>query len=753
MLKLERVSKFYSAGGVVSSGFSKVNLEFRRGEFVAITGESGSGKTTLLNVISGLDSFEEGEMYIEGRPTSGFSGQDMEEYRKKYIGNIFQTFNLINSYTVYQNVELVLLLAGYRKDEIEDKVKSIIARVGLSDYERTKASKLSGGQKQRVAIARALARETPIIVADEPTGNLDSRSAADVIELLHDVSQDKLIIVVTHNYDQVEPYVTRKITMHDGKVVEDKKTGKQEVEEGEWQREANTPGQLSLGSTFRLGMRNTFNLPAKFLLLFFVFLFICNGTFMAYSSFKSQGSVTSGLGYTYYFTEARADRIEVTKEDRTLFTESDYEKLLALDHVKFLEREDILLDMPIGLYGESMEYYISAFAAKASDYESMLAAGRMPEKDDEIIFLFDEEDAYISDSMMESSLEQSLNAYDYSMGTELSDMIIVGYGYLTEEVKEFLEESTEWTDGIIGMTEDKLRDLEMDKVAESSDLEILIGDKIVTYSNYGYFNLTVGSSMEEGEILIPEDMAYIGGNGYTKATELTLQATNPFETKGVDLNISGTYNQQNVSAVVGVSDYDSVAGNIYISRADYEKLFGDVHYQASVFVEDARYGADVAEAIEAAGFTAFYIYQAYTSYEASTTAIMNTFRAIVLIGVLAVLFFVSYFIIKLIFKSRNSYYSISRMLGATKKNCAALIRWEMFIIFNIAFFVLAASVAGAAAEVYRPPALLISLARYIDPWDYLVLYAILCLISVLLAERNSGQMFKKTAMNAHREEV
>ncbi len=171
MLKLEQVSKIYSAHGVISTGFNKVSLEFETGEFVAITGESGSGKSTLLNVISGLDSYEEGEMYIMGKATSGFTKDEMETYRKEYIGNIFQSFNLINSYTVYQNVELVLLMSGYKKSEVKERVKSIISQVGLSDYEKTKASKLSGGQKQRVAIARALAKETPIIVADEPTGN------------------------------------------------------------------------------------------------------------------------------------------------------------------------------------------------------------------------------------------------------------------------------------------------------------------------------------------------------------------------------------------------------------------------------------------------------------------------------------------------------------------------------------------------------------------------------------------------------
>lgn len=199
MLKLKNVSKFYYQKGIITSGFSKVNLEFKMGEFVVITGESGSGKSTLLNVISGLDSYEEGELYINGCETSHYNEFDFEHYRKKYIANIFQNFNLINSYTVYQNIELILLLNGYEKKDVHDKIINLIDRVGLSKYKNTKVSKLSGGQKQRVAIARALAKETPIIVADEPTGNLDKKSADSVLKLLSEISKDKLVIIVTHN--------------------------------------------------------------------------------------------------------------------------------------------------------------------------------------------------------------------------------------------------------------------------------------------------------------------------------------------------------------------------------------------------------------------------------------------------------------------------------------------------------------------------------------------------------------------------
>ena len=156
LLSLKNVSKFYYSKGVVTSGFSKVSLQLDRGEFVAITGESGSGKSTLLNVISGLDTYEEGEMSINGILTSAYTEKEFEQYRKQYIANVFQSFNLVSSYTVYQNVALILMINGEKNKEIKKKVLTALKQVGLYDYRHTKASKLSGGQKQRVAIARAL---------------------------------------------------------------------------------------------------------------------------------------------------------------------------------------------------------------------------------------------------------------------------------------------------------------------------------------------------------------------------------------------------------------------------------------------------------------------------------------------------------------------------------------------------------------------------------------------------------------------
>lgn len=146
MIKLKNVSKFYYSKGVIASGFTKVNLSFHLGEFIAITGESGSGKSTLLNVLSGLDTYEEGEMFINGKETSHYTSKDWEDYRRKNIGNIYQNFNLINSYTVYQNIELVLTLNGMNKKERKKKVTDLIKKVKLYKFRNTKVSKLSGGQ-------------------------------------------------------------------------------------------------------------------------------------------------------------------------------------------------------------------------------------------------------------------------------------------------------------------------------------------------------------------------------------------------------------------------------------------------------------------------------------------------------------------------------------------------------------------------------------------------------------------------------
>ena len=226
MIKLKDVSKYYYNKGLITSGITKINAEFNIGEFIVITGESGSGKSTLLNVISGLDTYEDGEMYIDGKETSHYGDEDFEEYRKEYISNIFQNFNLVGSYTVYQNIELVMLINGYTKKEARPKILKLINEVELTKYKNTRVSKLSGGQKQRVAIARALAKNTPIIIADEPTGNLDPDTSLEVMKVIEKINDlGTTVVMATHDREMVNKMKKRVVLLDKGKLVKDYEKG------------------------------------------------------------------------------------------------------------------------------------------------------------------------------------------------------------------------------------------------------------------------------------------------------------------------------------------------------------------------------------------------------------------------------------------------------------------------------------------------------------------------------------------------
>ena len=222
LIRLRDVGKIYVSEGSVAVGIRGVNLDLDIGEFVAVTGKSGSGKTTLLNILSGIDTYEEGQLYINGEETAHYSQSDWEIYRQKYISFIFQEYNIIDSFTVLQNVELALSHIESRKER-RQRALELISRVGLEKFKHHKGSKLSGGQKQRTVIARALAKDSSVILADEPTGNLDSQTSREIIELLYEISKEKLVVIVTHSFDEVKDFATREIRIFDGSVERDEK--------------------------------------------------------------------------------------------------------------------------------------------------------------------------------------------------------------------------------------------------------------------------------------------------------------------------------------------------------------------------------------------------------------------------------------------------------------------------------------------------------------------------------------------------
>ncbi len=221
MLKLSNITKQYTLGGNTIDALRGVDLEFRENEFVSILGPSGCGKTTTLNIIGGLDRYSGGDLIINGRSTKDYKDGDWDAYRNHSIGFVFQSYNLISHQTVLSNVELALTLAGVSKAERRRRAVEALERVGLGDQLNKVPSQMSGGQMQRVAIARALINDPDILLADEPTGALDSETSVQVMELLKEVAQDRLVIMVTHNPELAQQYSTRIITLKDGRVTGD----------------------------------------------------------------------------------------------------------------------------------------------------------------------------------------------------------------------------------------------------------------------------------------------------------------------------------------------------------------------------------------------------------------------------------------------------------------------------------------------------------------------------------------------------
>ena len=207
MLKLVNIIKHYQVGNSRVEALKGVSLNFRKNEFVSILGPSGCGKTTLLNIIGGLDRYTRGSMYINKKPTSHFTDHDWDSYRNHSVGFVFQTYNLIMHSNVLSNVELALTLSGISKSERKRKAIEALERVGLHDQIYKKPNQLSGGQMQRVAIARALVNDPEILLADEPTGALDTKTSAQIMELLKEIAKDRLVIMVTHNGQIAEEYL------------------------------------------------------------------------------------------------------------------------------------------------------------------------------------------------------------------------------------------------------------------------------------------------------------------------------------------------------------------------------------------------------------------------------------------------------------------------------------------------------------------------------------------------------------------
>ena len=715
MIKLKDVSKYYYNKGLITSGITKINAEFNIGEFIVITGESGSGKSTLLNVISGLDTYEDGEMYIEGKETSHYGDEDFEEYRKEYISNIFQNFNLVGSYTVYQNIELVMLINGYTKKEARPKILKLINEVELTKYKNTRVSKLSGGQKQRVAIARALAKNTPIIIADEPTGNLDKRAAESVLKTLALTAKDKLVIVVTHNYEQVEKYATRKITMFDGKILEDKIITKTDEVKTDGNLESKKMKPLS---KLRLGVRNTFNIVPKFLLLLAVFLFMFAAITTEMAGLRENKYEEERVGNNSYLQNKDTSRIIINKSDKSPFTNEDYQRIEALGNISRIQKDDYLEDLSASLYSDY--YYISGSVIKRTSQK--LDLGRNIEKDNEVVIQMNKENNTIGDP------EKILNKeFMYNYQDNTTKLKVVGIIFNDDLDYE----------SIIEVSDNMINEFILNYVI-SRTTQTLTVNGADTYCNLFYID-----SVNDSSIYVNENL---NNNSYP-IKMVSLSLSNTYVNKVFDLKVEHVLNKYNSKRLTGYSYEENTC---YLSKNLIRNTLISDKYQTSIFVKDEVKINDTINDLINLGYSTYAVKDMLINESATMTYIYNIINLVLMIIILVAMFFISYLIIKLILKSRKNYYTIIRILGGSKKNCKSILKIELYTILNIAFIIitfLVYMIVNGMIDISLRSSL-----KLLNIKDYVLIYILIFALTYLISVRFGRFIFKESAIKTYNEE-
>ena len=654
-------------------------------------------------------------MYIDGKETSHYGDEDFEEYRKEYISNIFQNFNLVGSYTVYQNIELVMLINGYTKKEARPKILKLINEVELTKYKNTRVSKLSGGQKQRVAIARALAKNTPIIIADEPTGNLDKRAAESVLKTLALTAKDKLVIVVTHNYEQVEKYATRKITMFDGKILEDKIITKTDEVKTDGNLESKKMKPLS---KLRLGVRNTFNIVPKFLLLLAVFLFMFAAITTEMAGLRENKYEEERVGNNSYLQNKDTSRIIINKSDKSPFTDEDYQRIEALGNISRIQKDDYLEDLSASLYSDY--YYISGSVIKRTSQK--LDLGRNIEKDNEVVIQMNKENNTIGDP------EKILNKeFMYNYQDNTTKLKVVGIIFNDDLDYE----------SIIEVSDNMINEFILNYVI-SRTTQTLTVNGADTYCNLFYID-----SVNDSSIYVNENL---NNNSYP-IKMVSLSLSNTYVNKVFDLKVEHVLNKYNSKRLTGYSYEENTC---YLSKNLIRNTLIRDKYQTSVFVKDEVKINDTINDLINLGYSTYAVKDMLINESATMTYIYNIINLVLMIIILVAMFFISYLIIKLILKSRKNYYTIIRILGGSKKNCKSILKIELYTILNIAFIILTLLVYMIVNSMIDIS--LRSSLKLLNIKDYVLIYILIFALTYLISVRFGRFIFKESAIKTYNEE-
>ena len=805
MLKLHNVSKYYKSNDVVALGLRRVSLEFNVGEFIAVTGESGSGKSPLLNVISGLDSYEDGEMYIGGEETSYFTIEEWENYRKQYIGFVFQNYNIIDSYTVLDNVLMALQIQGYDKTKRKDRAKELIKRVGLESHMHHKAAKLSGGQRQRCVIARALAKDCPVIVADEPTGNLDQATSKTIIELLKEISKDKLVVVVTHNYDEIKDYATRKIRLFDGEVVEDQHIKKTEVTAGEI---TIIDYHMNHFELMKIALKNLVRKPRLSFFTIIIAIFIVAAFIFGFGSYK-QDSTSTFSTWNQFFPNVTKGRIIVADFDGEPFTSDDIEDFEEMNNVLGVLTHDVILDSQIYLFQDEKrgDYYYEEEPIGGADNSNEgdihiysnalfinpaimvdkfdLEAGRLPESKYEV--LLEERMEYEVGDVVRmgfTSFYGSVDSFDDIEGYDFTVVGIVRDGFssdwrsrgyfhddfINSDEVFILSYFRSGYEGSVLNVNFLIDDVEVyvEKYGESSMVRIdnTLSDNEIKISDVALRNI-LGDEVVLDYVTIDAEVegCYAEGKSWEECSELQRQLRmqpyldfldeNPNYFTNAEIIISTSslfYDKEVTVEVVGVVEttaYEEYSAPLfYMNHDTIKELVSEEYYQVTVIVKGS-YQADIVQK-ELSKLSLRNIYpNGIQSQEEAFFSIFNyIFLGITFGFFLTITYFIVYLVLRNVQLSKKKDYLVYRSIGASKRDLNFTTIYELVFATTIGYIItLGLFIINENVKTSIP-----RLLQYLDFTNYAVSFLLLTLIAVMLGNRFNKKIFNRSVITALRQE-
>ena len=735
MLILKDVSMYYHSGETVVAGLNKINIELERGEFVAITGESGSGKTTLLNVISALLPYHDGEMYVDGKQTSYFDDADWEEYRRRKIGFVFQDYSLIDSYTAVENVAAAMMINGTDEKTARLRAVSLLERVGLSGFETHRAGRLSSGQKQRLSIARALAKDTEIIVADEPTGNLDTENGRQIVELLRSLSRDRLVIMVTHNTAEADPYITRKIRLHDGRVVADVLCNPRVSDTPEeLPPHSGTPDRETSRRFARLNVRAQ---PRKTLLVTGFMLVSLMAMFVFLGSFLSEYDDSDTKIYDpTAFANGDDTRICVRNYDGSPLTSEQLKEIGDIEHVANVDKYDLVND-------------VTYYWREGTDYKFIYNTAYIPESDKDTVSV-----SLISGNFMRSCTSVTEDMLTAGRMPERADEVIAASddtSIIGQTFRFYFKQNSGW-----GAGQHVALDLTVcgtvpgggGRVYFSDQLSFSIAESLGDKNGVALFNYLTSKDV----LMVNGFECYLIVDGTLDAASYRLSSaySDLNITEGGEIYTVGSGAERRLISRVGMADYSgSTKLIVAVSPKVYELAFGNPESgQASVYIESYAYCDSVLAALSALGLDTTVPYRSGTlEYDPGKVQerLVNLCISIGgFIGVIAL----EIIVLGAFLKLKRKDYSVLTSVGMTVKMVRDMNRYELYGEFVAAALLFAAAVAATALGGVK---YITDMLKYFRWYHFMFLAICASAAAAALTERYNRYLTKRLKLRVIRD--